>query len=174
MKPTDIYFLLGQFSRISSGGMIQMAETVSKWPNVNAKTFLEDEWGQMVSDVNAHASEDRYRFACGYSLGANALTWVLGGVDYQGARMEGIKGCTFEACAFLDPTWMSVMSPLSKNKVKHIVHYHNNSLDPWGHAQLVLGVEPPTVQVIEVYLSHFMVDFDRDIQNSIYGMFRDA
>jgi len=171
---TYVYMLLGQGGEATSGGVLQMAAEVKKWPNTEVKTFGWDQWEKVVSDVNAHAKEAAVRLAVGYSMGGNAMTWVLGGVSSQGKHALGIQHCHFDFVAFVDPTSLSVITPLSQNTLKQGIHFQSHSLDFVGHATIPLaGFIPSRMLVVPTYLPHLLLDYDPSIQKQILDAFKE-
>jgi hypothetical protein len=171
---TYVYFVRGQGGAATSAGVDQMAAEVTKWKDAHVKTFDWASWQEIVTDVNAHASEAAVRLACGYSLGANAMTWALGGVSSQGKHALGIQHCVFDFCAFIDPTSLSVITPLSQNTLKQALHFKSHSLDFVGHATLPLaGFIPSKMKVVDTILPHLMLDWDPSIQKQILDTFKE-
>lgn len=166
MKPADVYFILAQGAELTSAGMAQLAEDVRSWPDVRVTVFHWDQWTAAVAVINDRAKADRVRLGVGYSLGANALTWILGGAAYEGQLVPGMHSSIFDAAVFIDPTWLSIMTPLSPTKIKSALHFHNVSLDPVGHADVPRAPDFPTwaYKRVEVYGSHFTIDLDKDVQ----------
>jgi hypothetical protein len=172
---TYIYFVRGQGGSATSGGVDQMAAEVAKWNDVHVKTFDWSSWQEIVTDVNAHASEAAVRLACGYSLGANAMTWVLGGVSSQGKHALGIQHCHFDFVAFVDPTSLSIITPLSQNTLKQGIHFKSHSLDFVGHGVIPLaGFIPSKLLIVDTYAPHLMLDWDPAIQKQILDAFKTA
>jgi hypothetical protein len=164
MKATDVYFIRGQGGATTSGGIDQMAAQVSTWPGARAQIFDWQAWQSVVADINKHADEDRVRMACGYSLGANALTWVLEGVKTEYGSARGIERCSLEFCSFIDCTWLSTISMLTPHTMRRGIHFKNVSLDVVGHGDIPCA--PGTnLEVIQTFGSHLMLDFDSDVQS---------
>ena len=153
---TDVYFLCGQGDAATSPGILSMAKRVT---GARVKTFNWWQWADMIADADARPSSVSTRVAVAYSLGCNALTWVLGGVEGH----PGIKA-TFNYAVLIDPTTLSILTPLGAN-LQGALHYHNNSLDPVGHAYLTKSRGfAGELEVIETYLPHLMLDVDPQIQ----------
>jgi hypothetical protein len=156
---TDVYFICGQGDAATSPGVTAMAAEVK-----GASTHVYDwwQWAQMIADISARPAENT-RLAVSYSLGANALTWVLGGVQgYAGVKVP------FDYAVFIDPTTLSVITPLG-GTLGEALHFHNNSLDPVGHAYLAVGpgFDKADLEVVEVAMPHLMLDIDPGTQRRV-------
>jgi hypothetical protein len=169
MKNAYVYFIRGQGGTLTSPGVGHMANTLG------VGTVSIYDWGQwelIIEDVAKHANEDCIRLACGYSLGANALTWILGGITAGNVTIPPIS-CQFDAAVFLDPTWLSVLTPLQGKTLKRAIHYRNYSLDIFGHGILKLAPDfnKKNLQIIPTYTSHLLVDTDAGVQEGILNLF---
>lgn len=186
--PTEIHFIRGQGGAATSEGVDWMARQVEGWglPEIEVNTWDWGEWQRIVSYVNHYSGADRLRLAVGYSMGGNALTWVLGGVTYRGMRVHGV-GVKFDYCWFLDPTWASVLTPISPMRLKALTHFQNHSLDPIGHADLLInGQRSPALHqganriegfdglltLTPTYESHLWVDKDSTVRAAVLGGIR--
>jgi hypothetical protein len=170
MKNTYIYFIRGQGGSITSPGIDHMAASIGIG---TVTTYNWGDWEKVREDIAKHEKEDCFRLACGYSLGANALTWILGGVHLTSTFGYSPISCQFDAAVFLDPTWMSVITPLQGSTLKRAVHYRNYSLDIFGHGTLTLAsdFDPKNLTIMPTYTSHFLVDTDVNIQLEIFNLF---
>lgn len=161
MKQTDIYFLCGQGDAATSPGIVNLAEQYKK--KCNSYLYYWHNWANVVAHVNSRAKLDINRLAVTYSMGANAITWILGGV-------QGYSGVTvpFDWVCFIDPTTLSVLTPLN-DKLKKALHFHNTSVDPVGHAYLTSGkgFNYHNLEIVEVSMLHLMLDNDVNIQKRI-------
>ena len=83
----------------------------------------------------------------GYSLGANACTWIAN--PYYGIKRN------IDLIVGYDPSWLSPLSPIGKN-VKKTLCYNAIGLDPAGHA-IYTG---HNVEVISHVEDHLGVDYD--------------
>lgn len=172
---TYIYCLMGQGGQATSGGVTQMAAEMAEWPNTEVQTFGWDQWEKVVEDVNTHAKEAAVRLMVGYSMGGNAATWILGGVSFQGKHALGIQHCQFDFVAFIDPTSLSVITPLSQNTLKQGIHFKSHSLDFVGHGVIPLaGFIPSKLLIVDTYAPHLMLDWDPAIQKQILDAFKTA
>jgi hypothetical protein len=163
---TDIYFLCGQGDAATSPGIVSMAVRARAVPDARVRIFYWNDWQEIIADA-ASRKDISTRLAVSYSLGANALTWVLGGVVAQGIAVLGVE-VKFDWAAFIDPTTLSNVTPLGAN-LGAALHFHNNSLDPVGHASLVAGsgFSAANLEVVETYLPHLTLDVDSTIQGRI-------
>jgi hypothetical protein len=71
----------------------------------------------------------------------------------------------FDYAVFIDPTTLSALTALGPN-LKQALHFHNNSLDPVGHATLTAGAgfDRAQLEVVETAMPHLMLDTDPGIQ----------
>lgn len=166
MRRTDLYFLDGQGGDATSPGIVAMAKQFETRARV---TLIHDfrRWNDMVADVNARAKLDLLRGAVGYSMGGNALTWILEGVDASGGHYPGIK-VPFDWCCFLDPTHLSLLTPLGPH-CRRALHFHNSSIEPYGHGIVTAGpgFDRRDLEVVETQMSHLALDVDPGIQGRI-------
>ena len=178
MIPADLYCIHGHGGRVTSGGMDDMARAVEAWkmPGVRVQVFDWRQWREIVADINAYAPFDRYRQIVGYSIGANAADWVLCGLDYQGEQYNGIHGCQVDYGVFIDPTWLSPLSPLTSKTLKRGHWYCNRSIDLVGHAAMSLDADfdRENFKVTTTYSSHLILDFDPAIQRDVLNHFHEA
>lgn len=159
MKSADLYFFCGQGDAATSPGIIAMG---NQWRGSGARvrTYYWWSWENALRDMNERAGLDALRLAIGYSMGANALTWIAGGVgNYPGTI------AVLDWACFIDPTFLSNLTPLGAN-VREALHYHSNSLDLVGHGTIIAGADTK-LQVVETYLPHLMLDIDQAIQARI-------
>lgn len=165
MKPADIYFICGQGDAATSPGIVALADKYRRLGGaVRVRTEYWHAWYDTIGDVNSRAGEDVLRFAVAYSMGANALTWILGGVEtYPGVKVA------FDFACFIDPTTLSAITPLSGKHLRKALHYHNNSFDPVGHAGLLVAADfdGANLEVVETYEPHMLLDGDPRVQNRI-------
>jgi hypothetical protein len=159
VKPSDVYFVRGQGDQFTSSGIDWMARDVVSWNIAGSRVRLFNwgQWEQIRDDINARAALDVTRLAVTYSLGANCFTWVLGGVDFQGRHGAGIKNGCFDHVTFIDPTWASVITPITSTKLKAAKHFRGTFPDFVGHGELVLN--PPRIQIDreEVFIEHLFL-----------------
>jgi hypothetical protein len=78
----------------------------------------------------------------GYSLGANATTWISNAVPSR----------TINLIVAYDPTVLSEVQPAGAN-VRRLLLYHNNGPEPWGHAR----IPGPQVETTETKNSHLSI-----------------
>src|SRR5262252_8466307 len=126
MIPADLYLLRGDGGRLTSMGIDEMARTVREWnlPNVRVQVFDWRQFRQVIADINGHSAFDRFRQIVGYSIGGNAATWILGGLNHGDIKFSGIN-CQVDYAVFIDPTWLSYLTPLTSKTLKHAHHYRN-------------------------------------------------
>ena len=163
-KPADLYFLYGQGDAITSPGIVALANKYRQNSSLRVRTECWYQWIDTIKDINARAAEKVPRLAVGFSMGGNALTWILGGVmTYPGIR------ATFDWACFIDPTTLSIITPLQANRVKKVLHFHNNSFDPVGHANLTAAADfnHLSLEVVETYAPHLTLDLLPSVQQRI-------
>lgn len=78
----------------------------------------------------------------GYSLGANAATWIA----------NAIAPRNIELIVAYDPSVNMKVESAGKN-VRRVLLYHNTSAEPWGHAR----IRGPQVETVETRNSHLLV-----------------
>ena len=78
----------------------------------------------------------------GYSLGANATTWISNAVPSRSINL----------IVAYDPSVGSEVQPAGSN-VRRLLLYHNNGPEPFGHAR----IRGPQVETTETRNSHFTV-----------------
>ena len=172
MKHVETYFIRGQGGVATSGGVDQMA-TEAQHLGGSVQIFDWGDWKKVVTDVNKQAKKDLIRLGCGYSMGGNAFTWVLGGVNFQGQHASGIQACAFDFVAFIDPTTLSVLTPLTQRTLRKALHYKNHSIDIVGHADLPLAdFGTSNITIIDTHEPHLTLDFDPKIQAQIMQSFK--
>jgi len=172
MTSATVVFFHGQGGIVTSGGIDQMAEKVRNWPgDVRVKIYDWREWQHAMTDIDSAITD--YIIACGYSMGANALTWLLSGVTYQSMYVAGMQKRVMDLGIFIDPTWLSPVSPLTSRTLRRAIHFKNKSLDVVGHAAIPLAPDfPPShMHVVETMESHLTLDFDKLIQARILNEF---
>jgi hypothetical protein len=156
MLRVDVFY--GQGGVMTSGGMAALANRV----------YAIDE----VLSVSAHGWADYHEVAAsigreppetkiveiGYSLGANAVTWLAGGA--YGAR----KPRRVDLMILYDPTvglhlgpWVLVpasVSPIGDNVARALL-YHNSGPAVWGKA-----IPSGMTEQIDVWTPHELLDWD--------------
>ena len=160
-RPADVYLLHGQGGAATSEGIDYIDRQINGWnlPDINAWVWDWGSWEELRDFADQRAGSNRLRFGIGYSMGGNGFTWVLGGVAYQGNSAPGVQAVVFDHVSFLDPTWASVLTPLTPPHLRAARHFKNHSFDPIGHGELkAISPQFPNLEVIDISTSHFLVD----------------
>lgn len=173
-KPTDVYFIRGQGDQYTSQGIDWMARDVVGWniTGSRVRTYNWWQWQVMRDDVNSRLELDVVRMCVPFSMGANAFTWVLDGVDYQGQHAPGIKGGAFDWACWLDPTWASVITPLSNKHIKEGRHYKGTFPDLVGHGNLILMPPRPQIEVVDIFMEHLLIPVDGSVRGFVLDNLR--
>lgn len=159
------FFLRGQGGWFTSLGIDHMAKEVEGWPDISiVHAYNWDDWQSALSDINASSAE--LLLACGFSLGANALTWIIGGLP-QYHILPTVR--IIDSAAFIDPTTLSIVAPMSREHCRSALHFHNNSFEPWGHGTLTFDGR---MDRVELHNSHFLLDVLPSVHSKILGEWR--
>lgn len=163
----EVYLFRGQGGALTSQGIDYLASEL-RARKVYTMVFDWDHWENARRGIDSRASATREVFAVGYSMGANALTWLLNGVHYDGASANGLSKTVFKHVFFLDPTWAAVITPITNDHAKAATHFQNHSIDLIGQGE-IRNVSPEfkNLVVVPVYTSHLLVDKLPSIQKAI-------
>lgn len=142
--PQDVrvYVLYGQGGSVMARGMKTLADSLEKMDSRLQVSMHEWKTYQDVIRKIANLPPDMPVVLIGYSLGANATTWIS----------NELPSRLIHLIVAYDPTVLSEVQPAGRN-VKRVVLYHNNSLEPYGHAR----IPGPQVETVETKNSHFSV-----------------
>jgi hypothetical protein len=140
---TRAYVIYGQGGYLTSGGMAALAQKIAAAGAV-VTTHRWIDWQQVRNEINGQTGKVAI---VGYSLGANAATWIVSGV----IGMSGIKRRA-DLVILYDPTARSYVSPIGKN-VGKALFYHGRVSFLWGGA-LVPGAER-----IDTWTPHEFLDW---------------
>jgi hypothetical protein len=152
VAPTQVrvFVMYGQGSVLTSPGMnvlTNQLKGVDKRLVVTLHNW--DDYGDIVRAIRKLPANVPV-IVIGYSLGANATTWVSNYVPNR----------PIELIVAYDPSILTKVSPAGKN-VKRALLYHNNSFDPWGHAR----IPGPKVETTETYMPHLAVSLSQSLHN---------
>lgn len=174
-KPADVYFVRGQGDQTTSTSIDWMANEVVGW-NIGGsrvRTYNWWQWQQMRDDINSRLNLDVLRLAVAFSMGANCFTWTLGGVvDHEGRSAPGIKSGTFEHITLIDPTWASVLTPISGNRVRQVKHYYGTFPDIVGKGRPTYTPPRPQVDQEDVFVEHLFIPFFPPVRSWTLGNLR--
>jgi hypothetical protein len=151
--------------RGASNGVDQIANVLgASLYDARVRVYDWIEWPEMISDINVHSKEQTLRLAFSYGLGANALTWVLGGVTDSGVHVNGCK-CKFDFAVLIDPTKRSTITPLAPDRLSAGLHYKSTLF-------IVDDIPGLSLEVVPVHGSH-PLDKDPLLQRAIVDRFKE-
>lgn len=136
------YVLLGQGSVVTSAGMIPLASDVRKL-GVITTIHNWNAYGDVVASIRKLTTGTPV-VIIGYSLGANATTWISNAV---GKRKIAL-------IVAYDPSIWSAVRPAGSN-VNRLLLYRNGGPSPWGHARIPGSM----VETTETLMPHLAVPF---------------
>jgi hypothetical protein len=143
-----VYVIYGQGGALTSSGMTQLAARLSE---IRGLTVSSHDWfkgpNTIVNSIR-QLPPDEPVILIGYSLGANATTWISNALPNREIAL---------AIAY-DPSIHSKVLPADGN-VRRMLLYHNNSLSLWGHAR----IPGPQVETIEINQGHLSVDSNQQL-----------
>ena len=140
------YVIFGQGGRLTSIGMVSLASRIAAL-GVTVTTHAWKYPDLIVQSVHALPAIERIAII-GYSLGANATTWISNSVKRN-----------INLIVAYDPSLWAEIQPAGQN-VERLLLYHNNaSSNIFGKAR-ILG---PHVETTEISMSHFLVDYNEDL-----------
>jgi hypothetical protein len=146
--PVKVYVLYGQFGATFSPGMTNLAERLRALsPRLEVATYDWSDYAAVVSDIRNQPKGTRFVIV-GYSLGANATTWIS----------SNVQSVQIDLIVAYDPSVLSIVTPAGSN-VRRAILYHNNSPESLGHARIT----GPTVEVHESTTSHLAVQFSEQL-----------
>ena len=168
---TYVKWLRGQGGAITSPGIDHMSRVVAGYGKDIVSTVYDwTQWQTALADLNAHAHEAALRILVGYSMGAQGVDWIAGGVDK-------VKGFQWQIDLFvaLDPTVWSVLSPIHANVKDALIFKNDNPLNIVGLGTVPLGQDflaavkagKSKLNVVHTLLPHLEEDFDPFIQRLI-------
>ncbi len=78
---TFVGVLWPMFGPLPAIGLVELVSELRQMPDVEVKTYLHQEWPDLVEDLNRQPASTR-TIVVGYSLGANASAWVANKAHY--------------------------------------------------------------------------------------------
>lgn len=159
MKPIYVHLLRGQGGVYTSAGVDAMGKKIQAMaPSASVKTWNWGDWQNTLRDLRFHKG-DAVRVVIGYSLGANAATWI----EAAGPELQ------IDLLVALDPTVWSTMQPIHKNVKKVLLFKNDNPLNVVGLAGVTLtpGFDMSRMTVVHTLKPHLEEDWDPDITAQI-------
>ena len=142
-----VYVLYALGGAPTSLGMLDLADRIRNLGGIDVSTYSWDDYNTVISDIAAQAADTPVALI-GYSLGANATSWIAHSMPQRPIAL----------LIAYDPSIWLPMSEVGDNVDRSIL-YHNNGIDPFGHARLTA----PRLETIETWLLHVAVDFDQTL-----------
>jgi hypothetical protein len=136
------YVLYGQGGPLMSRGMEALAASLEKMDKRLHVSVHEWKNHKEIAKEIAKLPLETPIVLIGYSLGANATTWISNAVP---ARV-------IHLVVAYDPSALAELQP-ARNNVRRVLLYHNNSPEPFGHGR----IEGPQVETIETRNSHLVI-----------------
>lgn len=140
-----IFIIYGQGGILTSYGISLLASRIAKtWPKAKVSTHgWKTSIIEIVPKINS-LPESELIILIGYSLGANAVDWVSAAVPKREIALS----------VAYDPSVLSIVTQPGNN-VKRLLLYHNNDIEPEGHAVYV-GSQVETTQIS---MFHLAIDY---------------
>ncbi len=144
-KADRAYVIYGQGGAVTSMGMRSLASRLATIPGLTVTTHKWKYPNVVVNDIRRQRATERI-ILIGYSLGANATTWIS----------SAVRPRTIDLAVAYDPSVYSYLRSVGTN-VRRFILYHNNGRSRFGHAY----IEGKQVETIEINEGHLSVDFDQ-------------
>jgi hypothetical protein len=133
------YVLYGQGGSAWSYGIDKLADSLQEMnPRLRVSTHEWERYRQVANDIRK-LPRDIPIILIGYSLGANATTWISNAVAPR----------AIDLIVAYDPSVKARVERAGSN-ARRVLLYHNNSLEPYGHAR----ISGPQVETTETRNSH--------------------
>ena len=142
-----VYILYALGGVPTSLGMVDLADRIRNLGDITVSTYSWDDYQTVVADIAAQPP-DMPLAVIGYSLGANATSWIAHSLPHRRIAL----------LIAYDPSIWYPVSSVGDN-VDRAILYHNNGIDPLGHARITA----PRLETIETWLPHVTVDFDESL-----------
>lgn len=136
------YILYGQGGPFMSRGMEALATSLEKMDARLQVSVHEWKNHKAVARDIAKLPVETPVALIGYSLGANATTWISNAVPSR----------VIQLIVAYDPSVLAEVEPAGNN-VRRVLLYHNNSAEPFGHAR----IKGPQVETTETRNSHLLI-----------------
>ena len=108
---TFVGVLWPMFGPLPAIGLVELTAEIKMMPDVEVHTYLHQEWPDLVNDL-AHQPEGTRSIIIGYSLGANATSWVVNKSKY------------IDLVIALQPSMLS-WNPVITGKAGRIIEVYN-------------------------------------------------
>jgi hypothetical protein len=150
---TFVGVLWPMFGPLPAIGLVELVAELKTQPDVEVKTYLHQEWPNLVEDL-ARQEPGTHTFVIGYSLGANATSFVANKSKY------------IDLIIALQPSMLSWNPPIT-GKVGRFIEVYNPS--PWmtfggmGSKKL----EGPNIEYIANNDSHPGAQFNSDFRDLV-------
>ena len=143
----QVYILYALGGIPTSLGMVDLAERIRNLGDIAVTGYSWDDYRAVIADIAAQPPDVPVALI-GYSLGANATSWIA----------QSLPQRRIALLIAYDPSMWYPVSPVGEN-VERAILYHNNGIDPLGHAR----IEAPRLETIETWLPHVTLDFDESL-----------
>jgi hypothetical protein len=142
-----VYILYALGGIPTSLGMVDLADRIKNLGDITVSAYSWDAYNSVIADIAAQPPDAPVALI-GYSLGANATSWIANSMPHRRIAL----------LIAYDPSIWYPVSSLGDN-VDRAILYHNNGIDPLGHAR----IKAPRLETIETWLPHVTVDFDESL-----------
>jgi hypothetical protein len=140
-----VHVIYGQGGVVTSFGMYLLSQRIQKaWPKAIVTTHS---WDNPAAIAAAMQGTLGPHILIGYSLGANCVTWAA--ADFKG--MVDLAVC-------YDPSVLSIVDNPTAN-VKRLMLYHNNDIEPEGHAVF----QGPQVETTQISMPHLAICYSETL-----------
>jgi hypothetical protein len=152
---TFVGVLWPMFGPLPAIGLVELTAEIRMMPDVEVHTYLHQEWPDLVNDL-AHQPEGTRSIVIGYSLGANATSWVVN------------KSKFVDLVIALQPSMLS-WNPVITGKAGRIIEVYNPNV--WmtmgGMGSKKLEWQGGNIEYIANNDSHPGAQFNLDFRNLV-------
>jgi hypothetical protein len=152
---TFVGVLWPMFGPLPAIGLVELTAEIRMMPDVEVHTYLHQEWPDLVNDL-AHQPEGTRSIVIGYSLGANATSWVVNKSKYV------------DLVIALQPSMLS-WNPVITGKAGRIIEVYNPNV--WmtmgGMGSKKLEWQGGNIEYIANNDSHPGAQFNLDFRNMV-------
>jgi hypothetical protein len=152
---TFVGVLWPMFGPLPAIGLVELTAEIKMMPDVEVHTYLHQEWPDLVNDL-AHQPEGTRSIIIGYSLGANATSWVVNKSKYV------------DLVIALQPSMLS-WNPVITGKAGRIIEVYNPNV--WmtmgGMGSKKLEWQGGNIEYIANNDSHPGAQFNLDFRNLV-------
>lgn len=139
-----VFVMYGQGGIVTSYGMYLLSQRIQKqWDTAKVTCHAWDDPGAVAKAAYTweHAHPASRIILIGYSLGANCVTWAA-----------ATAGVPIDLAVCYDPSVLSIVTNPTLN-VKRLLLYHNNDIEPEGHAVFT----GPMVETTQIDMFHLAI-----------------